>query len=147
MGSVDRPDNADTDAGKTAKRSSQRSSRSPATPDAVALTGDCVRNFAGEVLGRVEGIMLDGSRGCIAYAVLSLDPAVGRADKLLPVPWNALKVDPENQCVILDASRDRLRTAPRFDRGHWPSLAEFRWQYRVNKYYGVPSYRKLRVGE
>jgi hypothetical protein len=144
MGDVDRPQTADTASGEAVEHAhaSHRTSRGAATVGTVALNGDRVRNFAGEVLGRVEGIMLDPGRECIAYAVVSLDPALGTADKLLAVPWNALRVDTDNQCVILDASRDRLKTAPRFDRGHWPSLAESRWQSRVNKYYGVPCHCK-----
>ncbi len=60
---------------------------------ASTLTGDRVRNAAGEDLGKVEEIMLDVPGGRIAYAVLSFGGMLGIGDKLFAVPWSALRLD------------------------------------------------------
>jgi hypothetical protein len=103
--------------------------------DAVSLNGDRVRNCA----GRVEGVLVDESKGCIAYAVLSLDASFDSGGKLLAVPWSVLAVDTVNERIILDVSKSRLKAASRFRRGQWPTLADSRWQYRANRYYGLRS--------
>jgi hypothetical protein len=101
--------------------------------DAVSLNGDSVRDTEGEEIGRIEGVMLDAGRDRILYAILSLD---GRA-QLFAVPWSVLRLNHEEACVILDVARERLTTAPGFDRDSWPSITEDAWRDEVDAYYGV----------
>jgi sporulation protein YlmC with PRC-barrel domain len=112
-------------------------------PDVMAastLEGDAVRNSAGEDLGKIEDIMLDVRSGQIAYAVLSFGGFLGVGNKLFAVPWSALTLDTDNECFVLDVSKDRLKDAPGFDKDHWPSMADPRWQSEINTYYGRPAY-------
>jgi sporulation protein YlmC with PRC-barrel domain len=108
----------------------------PRVMSASTLEGDEVMNRAGEKLGTIEEIMLDVPTGRIAYAVLSSGGFLGVADKLFAVPWNALTLDPENHCFLLDVSKERLRKAPSFDKDHWPSMADERWASELHRYYG-----------
>src|SRR5689334_19132168 len=99
-------------------------------PDVMAastLEGDAVRNSAGEDLGKIEDIMLDVQSGQVAYAVLSFGGFLGVGNKLFAVPWSALTLDTDNECFVLDVSKDRLKDAPGFDKDHWPSMADPRW--------------------
>jgi sporulation protein YlmC with PRC-barrel domain len=82
---------------------------------ARTLTGERVRNAAGEDLGTVEEIMLDVPRGQIAYAVLSFGGFLGIANKLFAVPWSALRLDTAAHEFILDVSRETLENAPGFE--------------------------------
>ena len=66
---------------------------------ADALEGDRVVNRQGEDLGDIHDIMIDVRRGCVAYAVMSRD---GGGDKLFAIPWQALTVDAERDCFVLD---------------------------------------------
>jgi sporulation protein YlmC with PRC-barrel domain len=112
-------------------------------PDIMAastLTSDPVRNSAGEDLGKIEDIMLDVRQGRVAYAVLSFGGFLGVGSKLFAVPWSALTLDTDNECFILDVSKERLKEAPGFDKDHWPSMADPRWQSEINTYYGRPAY-------
>jgi hypothetical protein len=54
---------------------------------ASTLTGDRVRNSAGDDLGKIEEIMIDLASGRVAYAVLSFGGFLGIGDKLFAVPW------------------------------------------------------------
>src|SRR6266545_4609381 len=60
---------------------------------ASTLTGDSVRNPAGEDLGKIEEIMIDVPTGRVAYAVLSFGGFLGLGDKLFAVPWGNLTLD------------------------------------------------------
>ncbi len=99
--------------------------------DTVALNGDCVRDNAGDDVGRIEGVMLDGRRERIMYAVLSLDGHSG----LFAVPWSVLRLNHAEACVVLDIPRERLEAAPSFDRDSWPSITDHAWREEVDAYY------------
>jgi len=107
---------------------------------ADTLEGEKVRNTTGDDLGSVEHIMLDVPTGKIAYAVLSFGGFLGMGDKLFAVPWLALKLDTENKCFVLDASKDQLEKAPGFDKDHWPSMADETWGRGIHSHYGTPPY-------
>ena len=106
---------------------------------AGTLTNDDVRNRAGEDLGKIEEIMLDVDRGRIAYAVLSFGGFLGMGDKLFAVPWAALEVDEENECLVLNISRDVLEDAPGFDKANWPQM-DLSWGAGIYRHYGFDPY-------
>ena len=112
----------------------------PRIMSASTLEGDEVMNRAGEKLGAIEEIMLDVPTGRIAYAVLSSGGFLGIGDKLFAIPWNALTLDPEHHCFLLDVSKERLRQAPGFDKDHWPTMADSRWASELHTYYGSRPY-------
>lgn len=112
----------------------------PEVMAAATLTGNDVMNSRGEQLGDIEAIMLDVPSGRVAYAVLSFGGVLGVGDKLFAVPWQALKLDTDNKCFILNVERDRLKDAPGFDKDHWPSMADTQWASKVHTYYGTQPY-------
>jgi len=102
---------------------------------AATLAGDTVRNSAGEDLGKVDEIMIDIPSGQIAYAVLSFGGVLGMGNKLFAVPWNALVVDEDQKCFILDIDKNRMENAPGFDKNNWPDMADTAWASQVSEYY------------
>ncbi|HKO88431.1 MAG TPA: PRC-barrel domain-containing protein [Burkholderiales bacterium] len=107
---------------------------------ASTLEGDEVVNSAGEKLGSIDEIMLDVSAGKIAYAVLASGGLLGMGDKLFAIPWNALTLDVERECFVLDIDKERLENAPGFDKDSWPSMADSSWAQSVYSYYGTQPY-------
>src|SRR3546814_8818983 len=93
-----------------------------------------------EELGDIKEIMLDVPNGRIAYAVLSFGGFLGMGNKLFAVPWEALKLDTENECFVLNAEKERLENAPGFDPDSWPDMADSTWQNEVHSYYGTEPY-------
>src|SRR5262249_11251306 len=112
----------------------------PEIMDAATLAGDSVINVRGERLGKIRAIMLDVPSGRVAYAVLSFGGFLGTGDKLFPIPWPALTLDPEDKRFMLDATKEQLEAAPGFEKDHWPRMADRKWAIAIHKHYEVPPY-------
>lgn len=112
----------------------------PEVMAADTLAGDRVVNRQGEDLGDIQDIMIDVQRGCVAYAVMSSGGIAGVGEKLFAIPWNALTLDADRKCFVLDAARERFTQAPGFDKDHWPSMADSQWAGQVHEFYGVRPY-------
>ena len=109
----------------------------PRLMGADTLIGNDVYNRQEEDLGDIQEIMLDTNTGKVGYAVLSFGGFLGIADKLFAVPWNALKLDTVNKRFILDVEKERLESAPGFDKDNWPNMADPSWQDTIHSYYGT----------
>jgi len=107
---------------------------------ASTLSGDSVRNGAGDELGSVDELMIDIPSGRVAYAVLSFGGVLGMGNKLFAVPWSALTVDEDEKCFILNVDRTVLENAPGFDKDNWPDMANNAWGSEVSRYYGTTPY-------
>ena len=107
----------------------------PRVLSAATLKGDPVKNRQNEDLGKIEDFMLDLASGRIAYCVLSFGGVLGLGNKLFAVPWSAFALDTERHCFILNASKDRLKSAPGFDKSNWPDMADPEWIASVSGFY------------
>jgi sporulation protein YlmC with PRC-barrel domain len=119
---------------------SNHSGPGPEVMAADTLEGDKVVNTRGEDLGTIEEIMIDVQRGRVAYAVMSCGGFLGMGEKLFAIPWNALTLDADRHCFVLDADRERLEKAPGFNKQQWPSMADSSWATEVHEFYGVRPY-------
>lgn len=109
---------------------------------ANALIGDHVRNPEGEDLGRIEELMIDLGSGRVVYAVLSFGGVLGIGDKLFAIPWDALRLDPDDNEMVLDVKRETLESAPGFDKEDWPVMTDRTWGAAIHNHYGfVPYWR------
>lgn len=119
---------------------------------ASTLTGNSVRNSAGDDLGEIDEIMIHIPSGRVAYAVLSFGGILGIGSKLFAVPWSALQVDEDKKCFVLDVDKKTLEGAPGFDKDNWPDMTDTTWGSEVYAYYGIIPYweeypeRKTRHG-
>jgi hypothetical protein len=104
---------------------------------AGTLTGDRVRNQAGDDLGKIEEIMIDLGSGRVAYAVLSFGGFLGIGDKLFMVPWGAMAVDQSTHEFILNVSREQPEKAPGFDKNNWPDMADPGYGSGIDQYWQV----------
>jgi len=107
---------------------------------AATLIGNSVLNKEDVDLGDIKEIMLDMRNGRVSYAVLAFGGFFGMGEKLFAVPWEALKLDTENKRFVLDIAKDRLETAPGFDKSQWPNMADSTWAKGVHDYYGTKPY-------
>jgi sporulation protein YlmC with PRC-barrel domain len=104
---------------------------------ADTLVGNDVFNKDNEDVGDIKEIMLDMRSGRVSYAVLSFGGFMGVGEKLFAVPWEALTLDTENKRFVLDVNKDRLDSAPGFDKAHWPDMADLTWERGIHAYYGT----------
>src|ERR1700687_1302246 len=99
---------------------------------ASSLASHSVKNKLGEDLDSVKEIMIDTPSGRVAYAVLSFGGFLGFGNKVFAIPWEVLTVDEDRKCLVLDKAT--LEKAPRFDKDHWPDMADSRWGTQVYTY-------------
>lgn len=109
----------------------------PSLMGADTLIGDHVVNAAEEDLGDIKEIMLDMQTGQVAYAVLAFGGFLGMGEKLFAVPWQALHLDTANKRFVLNVEKDRLKTAPGFDKGAWPDMSDLTWASGIHSFYGT----------
>ena len=50
---------------------------------------------------------------------------------------NYLALDTENKRFVLDVEKDRLASAPGFDKDKWPNMADAKWAEGIHAYYGT----------
>jgi len=102
---------------------------------ADTLMGNEAYNRQDEDLGDIKEIMLNVADGRISYAVLSYSGLLDMGDKLFAVPWGALTLDTDNKRLNLDVSKDRLVSAPGFDKDHRPNMSDQTWAKDIHSYY------------
>jgi sporulation protein YlmC with PRC-barrel domain len=112
----------------------------PSVLSATTMIGDRVTNRSGENLGKIEELMIDLGRGNVAYAVLSFGGVLGMGDKLFAIPFQALKLDADHECFVLDVDKEKLKNAPGFDKDHWPSTADRTWGSQIHSFNGYRPY-------
>jgi sporulation protein YlmC with PRC-barrel domain len=113
----------------------------PSLMGADTLIGDSVVNGAEEDLGDIKEIMLDMNNGQVAYAVLSFGGFLGMGEKLFAVPWQALHLDTVNKRFVLNVDKERLKTAPGFNKDSWPDMSDVTWANQIHTFYGTDPHR------
>ncbi|QNA90021.1 PRC-barrel domain containing protein [Massilia sp. Dwa41.01b] len=113
----------------------------PALMGADTLIGDHVVNGADERLGDIKEIMLDMNSGQVAYAVLAFGGFLGLGEKLFAVPWQALHLDTVHKRFVLNMDKERLKTAPGFNKDAWPDMSDVGWASQIHTFYGTDPQR------
>jgi hypothetical protein len=110
-------------------------SRGPHLMSCDVVVGEAVVNRADETLGELAHFMLDMQSGRIAYVVLARGGVLGLGEKLHAIPWSAVSLDTQRECLVVDINLERMERAPGFDRAHWPPMSEAAWQRRIESFY------------
>jgi len=105
------------------------------------LVGMHVESARGEDLGEIHDIVVHPG-GATSYAVLSFGGWMGIGDKLFAMPWTVLKRvegDAKQRSgehkLVLPIEKSRLKSAPGFDKSHWPSMANADWTHDIDAFY------------
>ena len=70
----------------------------------------------GETLGSIKDVVLDPDLGHARYFVLAYGGGLTLHHKLFAVPAKAVRLDTENECLVIDVAAQQLKDAPRFDK-------------------------------
>ncbi len=112
------------------------------------IQGTKVVNKAGKDLGTIEDLMVDPATARVQYAVLDFGGFLGIGDKLFAVPLEAFDVDTTNERFTLDVTKERLESAPGFDKSNWPTTADPSFVENVYDFYGHrETYMRNRVND
>jgi sporulation protein YlmC with PRC-barrel domain len=112
------------------------------------LEGAPVENSGGEKVGDIKGLAID-AHGRVNYAVLSVGGFLGIGDRLIAVPWDAMKFSltgdkGDTKVITLSATKEQLAKAPEFKNGKddRAAMCDEAWITRVHEYFSCPPYWK-----
>ena len=112
--------------------------------DVIGMT---VKNYQGEKLGKVEDLALDVESGRIVQVILSTGGFIGTGKTLTAVPPGALHRDVAHKVLHLDADKEKLTGAPKFEMSRWSECCDSSHLSRVYRHYGEePSFRFIHRG-
>ena len=97
------------------------------------IIGSEVRNKAGDKIGDIRDLMIDGN-GTIKLAIVSTGGFLGVGDRLHAVPWDVLALGPRDDHV-LDIDKAHLQATPGFTSKTWPNLGDDHWMADNRRYY------------
>jgi sporulation protein YlmC with PRC-barrel domain len=100
------------------------------------IVGMDVRNPQNENLGDVDELVIDTADGKIVYAVISFGGFLGMGDKLFAMPSNSLDLSSTGDKLVLNVDKERLKSAPGFDKNNWPDMASAAWITQIRTFYG-----------
>lgn len=112
------------------------------------IIGMTVKSHQNEKLGRVDDLAVDLESGRIVQVIVSTDGLAGVGDRLTAVPPGALRHDVANQVLQLDATREKLRSAPEFKSAKWIECCDSNHVAAVYTYYGQePAFKFVHKGD
>lgn len=126
----------------------QRADRLNGAAKASDLIGMTVNNYQNEKLGKVEDLGVDVESGRVVQVILSTGGFLGIGDTLTAVPPGALHHDAAQKVLHLEADKEKLKGAPRFDTSKWAEESDSNHLSAVYSYYGEePSFRFIHRGD
>ena len=79
---------------------------------ASRVIGTDVKDTQGEVIGKVEDLILDKTENAIMFAVVGFGGVLGIGEKFHPVPWSALDYEEDGAAYIVPFTKEQLKAAP-----------------------------------
>jgi sporulation protein YlmC with PRC-barrel domain len=99
------------------------------------ILGKKVISQKGEDLGKIEDLMLSKD-GCLDYIILASGGLLGTGDRLIPIPWKAVKTGAQADTIIIDMDKSQLEKAPSFESKKWPNVTDSEWYGKVREFFG-----------
>jgi hyperosmotically inducible protein len=131
--------------GASHPRKSDRLNGAAKASDIIGMT---VENYQGEKLGKVEDVAVDVESGRIVQVILSTGGFAGIGDSQTAVPPGALHHDVAKKVLHLDANKEKLNGAPKFETAKWSECSDSNHLSAVYGYYGQePAFRFIHRGD
>jgi sporulation protein YlmC with PRC-barrel domain len=112
------------------------------------LRARSVENPDGEKVATMHELVIDPSVGRVAYAVLTVGGTAGAGEKMIAVPWEALKsmpdkANPKIERLTLATTKENLEQAPEFQATTegWTKASEPDYVLKVYEFYSLPPYK------
>lgn len=113
--------------------------------------GEQVWNLANEKIGEIREIALDPEHARIVFALISVGGYLGTGERVVAVPWEALKTipdasNPKIPRLALETTKERLQQAPEFRAvAEKPPMQDPHWILSVYEFYSIPPYWSVRT--
>jgi sporulation protein YlmC with PRC-barrel domain len=99
------------------------------------ILGKKVISQKGEDLGKIEDLVLSKD-ACLDYIILAPEGVLGTGDRLIPIPWKAVKTGAQADTIIIDMDKSQLEKAPNFESKKWPILTDSEWYGKIREFFG-----------
>jgi len=140
---LDRPDY--NRGGTSLVRRADQLSGAAKASDIIGMT---VENPQGERLGKVEDVAVDVESGRIVQVILSTGGFIGIGETQTAVPPGALHQDAAKKVLHLDANKEKLSGAPKFETAKWSECSDSNHLSAVYSYYGQePAFSFIHRGD
>jgi sporulation protein YlmC with PRC-barrel domain len=117
---------------QSTKTKAEASAQNGASMRLSEVLGAKVSGDDGEILGEITDLVLNPKDGRIQFALLDTE----FSDKLLPVPWQALKVSGKDECSM-HCKRQKLESAPNIEEEQFSTLESPAYIIRVYEFYEI----------
>ncbi len=142
------PKIAGADYAHDAMSPARRAARLNDAAKASDLIGMTVKNNQDEKLGKVEELAVDVESGRIVQVILSTGGFIGIGDALTAVPPSALHRDVALKVLHLDADKEKLQGAPKFEMSKWAEYSDSEHLAGVYRHYGEePAFTFIQRGD
>jgi hyperosmotically inducible protein len=126
----------------------QRADRLNGAAKASDLIGMTVKNYQNEKLGKVEDLAVDVESGRVVQVIVSTGGFIGIGDTLTAMPPSAFHHDVAQKVLHLDANKEKLQNAPKFEMSKWAEYSDSEHLSGVYRYYGEePAFRFVQSGD
>jgi len=105
--------------------------------DVIGMT---VNSLQDEKLGKVSDLAVDMESGRVVQVIIATGGFLGMGSTLTAVPPGALHHDIAQNVLRLNASKEKLKNAPRFDASKWDENTQSNRVTEVYGYYGQQPY-------
>src|SRR5678815_4919577 len=140
---TDRPDYTRDRASR--ERRADRLNGAAKASDVIGMT---VKNYQDEKLGKVDDLAVDVESGRVIQVILSTGGFIGIGDTLTAVPPGALHHDVANKVLHLDAGKEKLKSAPKFEMSKWADYSDSDHLSEVYRHYGEePAFTFIHKGD
>ena len=99
------------------------------------ILGKKVISQKGEDLGKIEDLVLSKD-ACLDYIILAPGGLLGTGDRLIPIPWKAVKTGAQADTIIVDMDKSQLEKAPNFESKKWPNFTDSEWYGKIREFFG-----------
>jgi sporulation protein YlmC with PRC-barrel domain len=114
----------------------QRADRLNGAAKASDLIGMTVNNYQNEKLGKVEDLAVDVESGRVVQVIVSTGGFIGIGDTLSAVPPSAFHHDVAQKVLHLEANKEKLQNAPKFEMSKWADYSNSNHLAQVYSHYG-----------
>jgi sporulation protein YlmC with PRC-barrel domain len=88
-----------------------------------------IKDQQGQEIGTVKDVLVN-EQGEAKYLIFS------KEDKMIPVPWEAAKLQVRQDEITAQLDEQKLANAPSFEEGQWPQF-ESNYEQQIHGYYGT----------
>jgi len=100
------------------------------------LIGMSVQDVNNQTIGKISNVVVEMSRARLLYVVFEPAANLNLANNLYAMPPDAFTLGGDQKHLVTNIDRQKLASAPHFDKNKWPNANDTTFASQVYQYYG-----------